>query len=342
MNELPFALVATVAVFLAVVPAVTLTAKGILVLRRRHAADLPSFGSSGTFLLIAGPALGAAVWFVSAGLHQFEPGRAVAACLAEHLGDEGCKGALAFAMTVALLTASAFTKRLARDEGAGAAGRRPSEDDPRVRRVRDLCARHPALLAYGRRIVVVEGSDDPLRTRGLWRPIVEVDAAVLDRLDDQTLSAALLHEVAHAAGRDPLRQLVASASLALNPLASMLEPELARWRLAREAACDREAVRMGADPLALAQALVTVARPAAGPPPVLASTLAGGELAALQARVQLLLDYARRGTPAPRPAPPMLGLGLVVLSTSPHAFGSGLLDALHHGIDAALRLLTAW
>jgi Zn-dependent protease with chaperone function len=341
VNELPFAIIATIAVFLAVVPAVTLAAKALLVLRRRHATDIPSFGSSGTILLIAGPALGAAVWFVSAGLHQFEPGRAVATCLAEHLGEEGCEGALVFAMLVALLTASVFTRRLARERQA-APGRRLAAGDARVERLRAHCARHPALRARANQMVLVEGATDPLRTRGLWRPVVEVDAALLDRLDAQALDAALLHEAAHAAARDPLRQLVASASLALNSLASLLRPELTRWRIAREAACDREAVRLGADPLALAQALVTVARPSATAPPVFASTLIGGELSALQTRVQLLLDYARRGPPSARHAPPMLGLGLLLLSMSPHALGSGLLDALHHGIEAALRLLVAW
>jgi beta-lactamase regulating signal transducer with metallopeptidase domain len=332
VKELAFAALGAVAVFLAVVPLVTLPAKALLVLRRRRDASLPAFGTGVTLLLITGPALGAATWFVSAGLHQFEPGGAVASCLAEHLGDEGCVGALAFALCVATLTLTAVVQRLAR---ASVAAATPVRDE-RARRLASLCAAHPRLRALGGRVRLVAGSPDPIRTCGLLRPRVEVDAGLAARLDDRALTAALLHEAAHAEGRDPLRQLLASASFTLNPLAFLLRPELRRWRLAREAACDRAAVAMGADPLSLAEAIVAAARPGAPP---LAATLGGGGPGAIDVRVRLLLDYSRHPPGAHAREWPLAGVALVALSAMPHALGAGLLDALHRGIDAALSTL---
>lgn len=332
MKELAFAALGAAVVFLAVVPVVTLPAKALLVLRRRRGASLPAFGTGATFLLITGPALGAATWFVSAGLHQFEPGGAVAACLAEHLGDEGCVGALAFALCVATLTLTAVVQRAAR---AFVVVPTVVEDE-RAERLRALCAAHPRLRPLAGRVRLVDGCRDAIRTCGLLRPRVEVDTDLLARVDDAALTAALLHEAVHAEGRDPLRHLLASASFALNPLAFLLRPELRRWLLSREAACDRAAVAMGADPLSLAEAIVAAARPGG---PSYASRLGGDGPSAIEVRVRLLLDYSQHPPGAHAREWPLAALGLVALSAMPHALGAGLLDVLHLGIDAALSTL---
>lgn len=337
MSDYGFAFAGALVVFFVFVPALTLVAKAALWLRRWRSGDVAGLGSSASYLLVVGPALGSAVWFVSAGLHQSEPGRAMAACVTEHLGDEACACAVAFTVVLLLLTGGAFWRQLRR-EWQGPRGVRVVAG-PSVARLRAVCGGHAVLSRWARRIRVVEGAGDGLRTVGLLWPRIEVDAALVGQLDDRALVAALLHEVAHAATWDPLRQLLASVSLRLNPLGRLLRPELARWRLAREAACDRAAVRMGAEPLSLAHALVVAARPGQGPAPLLSAALGAGGLDAVKLRVHLLLGYADRPTLARRGREwSLVALAVVLLATLPHGAGAGFLDALHRAIEAAITL----
>lgn len=338
MNDLGFAFAGALVVFFVVVPALTLGAKAVLVFRRRQSADVTGLGSSASYLLVIGPALGSAVWFVSAGLHQSEPGRAMAACVTEHLGDEACACAVAFTALLLLLTGGAFWRQLHR-EWRSPPSRRASSVHPGQARLAAVCGRHPALRGRADRVQLVEGSAEVLRTLGLLRPRIEVDASLLDQLDDAALTAALLHEVAHVATWDPLRQLLASVSLRLNPLGRLLRPELARWRLAREAACDRTAVRMGAEPLSLAHALVVAARPGQVQAPVLSAPLGAGGLGGVKLRVHLLLGYADRPTLARRGRDwSLAALTLLLLATLPHTAGAGFLDVLHRTVEAAITV----
>jgi Zn-dependent protease with chaperone function len=290
--------------------------------------------------VLVAPSLGALLWFVSAALHLAEPGCAAGVCALEHAGATACLDALLFASLLSALLASALTHGWWRH--ATAARVRPSPlaaSDPVALRLRQVCARHPRLRSLRQRIVAVAGDSHPLCTRGLLRPVIEVDRRLIEQLDDGGLTAALLHEAAHHGALDPLRYLVASASLTINPCGFLLRGELRRWRAAREAVCDEWAVQRAADPLALADALVAAARlhrPLRG----FAVGLGGSEHRLLRLRVHLLLDYASRPPGRPSAAPLWMALAAALSVTAlPHVMGAWPLDLAHVALERALAAI---
>ena len=341
MSELVFPLAGALVVFLIAVPLATLVAKGILVAGRRAPGGLPIHCTAGTYALVTAPTLVPALWFLSAALHQSEPGQALAACVVDRLHDDSCRDALLFAGVLALILGHGVVRRLHRDLAPRPAVQRLAATSPHGRRLAALCAAHPALARAAHSVAVVSGARDPVCTRKALRPVIEVEASFMDQLDDDALAAALLHEVEHARALDPLRYLLAAVSLSLNPLARLLRPELARWRLAREASCDQGAVLAGANPLALALAIVSAARPAPMPAGTgLVATLGGG-CHGVKARVRLLLCYADQSPEPRRPPVRVLPgtrflLALLLLLALPHATGTALLDVLHQGIEVAV------
>ncbi len=163
----------------------------------------------------------------------------------------------------------------------------------------------------------------------------------LDALDDGALTGARLHEAAHVRSLDPFRLFMLSLCQSLNPAAFLLRPEAQRWRLAREAACDEQAVQSGGDPLCLAQAIVTAARLTLGPVPTQLAPLGGRGLENIQLRVALLLRHDGSARRVTRTEVPLMGL-MMLLSLAalvPHVLGSGPLDTIHIGIETALAIL---
>lgn len=183
-------------------------------------------------------------------------------------------------------------------------------------------------------------------TVGFWRPDICVSPALAEALDDDELEAVLLHELAHAARRDVLGAALLLfggwSAVSLVSSAWIFAPALATdaWhvgairsrllmavaitafvclrflvavpgRLLRELTCDDLAVRWSGKPLALAAALVKVARmePAAH---LGTSGFAHHEVFTLR-RVRRLIDYR-----SPRPrlalqrAASMLAVGALV------------------------------
>ncbi len=339
MNALAFPLLGALVVFLLAVPAATVLAKAVLVLRRRSTRHLPRFGSTATWLVIIAPVIAPVLWFISAAVHQSEPGGAIAACLFDHFDAFDCRDELVFALCLTLLLLVAGGRRLRHELAApGAAGGPVGPSSAQARRVREACAARSALGAL--RVEVVTGALHPICTTGLVRPRVVVAVELVDSLDDEALVAALLHENAHAHALDPLRYFLAAVCLSLNPLAPLLRPELRRWRLAREASCDAEAVHAGGEPLSLAQAIVTAARPGRRPGAWTAA-LGDGDAEAIRLRIGLLIGYAdERAVHGKREAPFVALTGtLTFVAMLPHAVGSGPLDILHLEIERALVLL---
>lgn len=336
MSELLSSLLAAALVFGLAVPVATLVSKAILVGRWRRDPDPRRHGSLYTFALLVAPSLGAIAWFVSAALHLSEPGESEGICAVEHASVDTCIDALLFASLLIGLAAMAVTRGWWRD-----ASRRRSHahrilpGDAAAMRLDRVRRAHPRLRQLPR-IVAVEGGEHLVCTRGFLRPVIEVDIALLARLTDGALTAALLHEAEHHDARDPLRYLVASVSLALNPCGSLLRTELTRWRAAREAVCDEHAVRRSADPLALAEALLAVAR-LDHPARTLVAALGGPERGLLKLRVHLLLDYAARPPRRPSQLPVLLGAAaaLAVLML-PHYLSAWPLDLAHAAMERAL------
>jgi beta-lactamase regulating signal transducer with metallopeptidase domain len=195
-------------------------------------------------------------------------------------------------------------------------------------RLAALAADHGDIARSRARIVPVEG--DELRTVGVFAARVELGVEAAARLDDASLAAALLHELAHVGGRDPLRIVLAAVCQAINPLSFLLAGELGRWRAGREVRCDEAAVERGADPLALAAALVALARPRAQACAAAAHLGHGGGIALLRLRVSLLLAH-RRVTRERRPSALVAAIALLLaMALLPHFVDAWPLVHLHH------------
>lgn len=331
-----FSVAALVLLFSVAIPATTVLAKLVLMARRRRVPEITQRGSSWGYLHVVAPVAIPVLWIVSAALHQSEPGGALGACLDDESLDAVCTGALSLAGSITLLGIG----MAATVPGLKSASAHDSEGARAQRaRLNRVVAADPVLRLWRSRIVLVKGQPTPACVRGLVRPHVEISLEYLGRIDDEMAHAVLLHEVEHARCRDPLRTLLAEVAMRFNPLAFLLRAEFARWKLAREVACDRHAVRLGADRAALAEALVVGARHDRPCPafPALRST----ERDALELRVRLLLDESscdcacgsRRGVLS------AFAL-LTMVAAAPHLMGSEPLDSFHRAVDeTALRTL---
>lgn len=186
---------------------------------------------------------------------------------------------------------------------------------------------------------IVDGLAGVAVTVGFLRPRILLSVDVIDALDAEQLAAVLAHESAHVRGHDALRGLAIRFAAALSPLSAVSCRAERAYDLDREILCDDDAVARGIDPLALADALVRVARLRPLPVGVPAVTGTHDVDRAVATRVHLLLGPAghRVGDTPLR----TLGAGLIVLlaaSALPHA-AFGLLVSVHCGVETLVHLL---
>jgi Zn-dependent protease with chaperone function len=340
VNELYFPLLGPILVLLMVVPLAALTGKAVLLLiNRASPASLGRFGALRYLLLVAPPFMPVA-WAISAGVHQAETGRSVLACLVTHDFEQLCVEPLLFAGFLSLLVVARLLPELVRTHRASKV--RPAAASWEVSRVRRLIGDHEELrgLELGRNIVVTDESIGGSAALGWWRPIVVVDSKFVRECDDESLVAAIAHELEHVRRRDPLRYLVLSLAVRLNPFGALVtRREAARWIFEREVQCDRAAVLSGAGPFGLARALVQASRPNQ---PAIAH-LGAGSLGRLRFRIELLLSYAeKRPTDDVARGASALLLACLVAAlavTLPHVASTGPLDALHLGVERAAAAL---
>jgi len=132
---------------------------------------------------------------------------------------------------------------------------------------------------------------------GLLKPRVYISRGLLKQTNEDDLAPVLAHERAHAARRDPLRRLIASAGLVLHlpGIAHLLDRLLTRTQ---EMAADADAARTVGDPVRVAESLVRFAR-LQGPGRATAVEFGSGDL---EARVRKLLDSHQRCGSAPSAA----------------------------------------
>lgn len=340
MNELLPPALGVLILYVLVVPAITLVGKLLLILRRRRLKEPSRFGSTLMYLLLVSMVIGPALWFVSAVAHLSEPDRTTIACALGHVERELGRNALALFMGGIVAIALAVLRRAGRDQRKKVAGSRLGDAHPDVLRLQRLSQDNVHLAPLSGRIHAVSGSDTRICTLGYLRPRIEVSIELMAQLDDRALTGALLHEAEHLRTFDPLRYLVAAVCLGLNPAAFLLRPEIIRWRQARELVCDRFAVRAGADPLSLAEALVIAARPRPEPMRSFAAQLGCGSVSWLQYRINLLFGYAT--CPPGREQRELPSVLLVAIALAPlilpHVVDAWPLAGLHH----SLELVIAW
>ncbi len=334
MDELFFPLAAVAATFLVLIPVLTLASRAALALSRRRAASWASFGSEATFAWLVAPTLLPVLWLTSSALHQSEPARTSESCFFEHVEATTCFDTLLLLGLLVVGMAATVAARLWR-EWPRAKLRPLAREHDLVRRILDVAERDIHLRTL--RIVVVRESTEPIYTLGLLRPVVVIDACFVRDSDSQVLHAALLHEHAHIAGRDTLRSFLARLCLAANPAGALLAPDFERWRAAREAVCDSEAVYHGGEPLALAEGIVRAAKFRCVGLASHGAALCGHGGATLKLRLALLLD----GPPAPvrTTGHIVLAAGVFAALTVPHIESLGLLEHFHFEVERLLHSL---
>ena len=171
---------------------------------------------------------------------------------------------------------------------------------------------------------------------GILRPRVLVSEPVIAALSTEQLDAVLQHEEAHRASGDNLKRLLMAAAPATLPLVGGFETLERAWASATEwAADDRVAQRSRRRALALASALVQVARlNSAAAPPLIASLFADG--AELSARIERLLHPPLRVARAPQS--PILKAAASVTLVAAMA-GVMLQPAMFHSVHELLENL---
>ena len=150
-------------------------------------------------------------------------------------------------------------------------------------------ARPIALAGAPAPVYCLDAAAPAMTLVGVIRPTLLVTQPLIDALTAEELAAAIAHEVSHLGSWDNLKRLAMRATpdaLSMLPASRRLEHG---WALAAEHAADAGAAHDTNAGLALASALVKVARltPASRPVLALASPLVGGE--GLTSRVERLM-----------------------------------------------------
>jgi beta-lactamase regulating signal transducer with metallopeptidase domain len=136
---------------------------------------------------------------------------------------------------------------------------------------------------------------------GVFRPRLVVSRGVREALTADQLAVAVCHEEAHGASRDNLKRLAILMTPDALPLVRCLREVERGWARMAEWAADDHAV--GASrrrAVALAEALVRVARMGAGLPAQALVTNLVGDPADLAARVERLIEPRTAAAPEPR------------------------------------------
>lgn len=337
MTEIVFPFLGTAFIVLVVLPACAVLARIGLSASSRFEARGPLHGLGLRYLILTGSSMLPLAWLFSAALHQAESGRGLLVCLFDHEAAALCFEPTLFIATLAL-ACLVPTLREARAARRASVVRSPRTAELQVRIARIVADRKELRLLTDR-VDVTEDAVDALRTVGLLGRRVVVDASYAEACTDDELADALGHEAEHVRGFDPLRYLLLSLALAVNPFGrGLLERQALGWLAAREAHCDREAVIRGAEPLGLAEALVRAARPSSRPVVALGS----GSAALLKLRVDMLLAFDEN-----RPtrcchrerssATTVLALVLLMVAL-PHRTSTTALDLLHVGTEHVLHL----
>ncbi len=336
MSEAAFPVLGAAFVVLVVLPLSALVAKACLVgLECGDGARGVLSRLSLRYVLLTGSSVLPLAWFMSAGIHQAETGRSALACLIDHDNAALCFEPAFFASLLAGGVALAWLSATYRVSKVAVASSRAAST--LLARVQPLLDAQSELAGLRGRVVVTEQAGFTLATMGLLAPRVFIGVEFAAKLTDEMLASALAHEAEHVRSRDPLRYMLLQLALALNPVGRfLLAPHAARWKAAREAHCDREAVRHGAAPLPLAEAIVRAARPALSG----AAPLGANDTGILELRIGMLLAFAERA-PARcqhenRGSMPLALALLVGALLLPHGTGTSALDVLHTSAERAL------
>jgi Zn-dependent protease with chaperone function len=184
---------------------------------------------------------------------------------------------------------------------------------------------------YLRRCEAALDSDKPvLLLAGVLRPKLVISRGVQRILTHDQLAAALRHEEAHGAARDNLKRLLLTLVPGAPPFARGLRRIGSEWaRLAEWAADDRAVSGSRRQSIALAEALVRIARAGGSAPAAPIATSLLGDPADLTARIERLL-YGRAPAPVRRRVWPRVALAACGTAVLLHP---GTLAAVHEALE---------
>ena len=172
-----------------------------------------------------------------------------------------------------------------------------------------LGVRHPV------RLLVSSKVGTPM-AGGVWRPAIFLPQSA-SSWSPEHRDLVLAHELAHLAGRDPLRHLMTRIALAcywFHPLAWLAAREAA---IAREQACDETVLSMGARPSAYARVLLDLAESvSAAPPARLLGVLPMVHRSHLEKRLMAILNGDTRPATRRLIIGPAIGVALLTLSVA--------------------------
>jgi Zn-dependent protease with chaperone function len=173
---------------------------------------------------------------------------------------------------------------------------------------------------------------------GIVRPRLIVSSGLVDALTPEELEASVAHELGHHKARDNFKRLAMRGApdvLCWLPAAAHLER---RWAAAAEHTADAAGCTTSEIRLALASALVKVARlmPAPGPAGEPISTLVGG--GDIASRVERLIDERAAGEPSrSRTAARIAAVALAVASIA--LVYAPLLEGVHRTTEILVQRL---
>lgn len=271
---------------------------GVWLNRRLSSIDRPgAFDRTSVYAALVLPGLIPFIWAMSSAVHGLATGTTLSCCAWLMQSPIGWRHLL-FGFVPFVLFAAQLWSFISHYRARHGTHQSPGDQSARAR-LRRIVRNDESLRPYARLIRLVDCSGGIFAARGSSQPRIEVASSLVERLDDDALRAALHHEVAHLRHRDPWRFGILAAARVLNPFYGWLESYASAWRFAREIRCDREATEQGAEPLALADALVTVAKQSGTAAECAESGskfslgyagLCGADQTRLSVRVQLLVE----------------------------------------------------
>jgi Zn-dependent protease with chaperone function len=188
--------------------------------------------------------------------------------------------------------------------------------------------------------IVIEKDAPFLVLAGVFRPRLVVSQAVLRSLSGEQLALALRHEKAHRVSRDNLKRLFLLLAPPPIPFLRAFSPLERHWARFSEWAADDDAVRGDAHcALALAAALLRLARMGAAPRLTLLNTALLAAANDLSARVDRLLTVQPlRTEPRARKRSAAVGVGLGIVACLPVLLmWPAALSSVHRLLELFLR-----
>ena len=327
-------------------------------LSENEIAAWEDFGSNYTFQFLIFPVVAPFAWLLSSSIHlsnihllksNWFSHQHLFSCLVPHkdtafMTDENI---LLLSLIGSLCFLLFYVVRLSQWNLGDAQVVQDSETQKRISR---LIEETPIL--QGIDIILVEKWNECAATVGIFSPKIILHNSWVRNIDDSMLLATLLHEMAHGKQRDVARAGLMQIVLRLNCFRKYIDSSVSLWKEAREVYADKQAITWGANPLALAEAIVHALRwkkqyLGAGGTKTLQFSLGGTETDLLKLRLALLLDNVEAEPIKTRKKGLfsqkfILGMVWGFFILYPHILSWDVLDLFHYHIERIGLSIGGW